>query len=110
MHKYSKKEYFNFLNNLCQENCHDNDCILKSFLARMQPDVRMLVQLKCLQSFAREQKKDLSREDLMKKWVDEGMAEEFSKVYKKFTENKKIAKIDASEIYRTMKKGVNSEY
>ncbi len=110
MHKYCKKEYLKFLDNLCQENCHDNDCILKSFLVRMQPDIRMLVQLKCLQYFAKEQRLTLSREDLMKKWIDEGLAEEFSKIYKKFIEEKKVEDIDANEIYRTIKKGVNSEY
>jgi len=106
MHRYSKEKYLKFLNTFCESNCGDNDCILKSYLVRMQPDVRMLVQLKCLQHFAKEQKRKLSREDLMKKWVNEGLAKKFSEIYEDFVKNKNVDKIDTKELYLTIKKGV----
>ncbi len=106
MHKYSKEAYRKFLDKFCESECSDNDCILKSFLVRMQPDVRMLVQLKCLQYFALEQNKELSREELMKKWVSEGFAKAFGELYEKFIANKTVDKIDAKELYLTVKKGV----
>ncbi len=110
MHNYSKTEYLNFLNNLCEESCSDSECILKSFLVRMQPDVRMLLQLKCLQYFAKDQKESLSREELMKIWVNEGFAGKFCEVYTKTMKNKKVDEIDINELYLTIKKGVNSEH
>ncbi len=75
-------------------------------MTRMQPDVRMLVQLKCLEYFASEQADEISREELMKKWIETGLAKNFSEVYDEFTKNKNIDEIDAKELYLAVTKGV----
>jgi len=103
MQNFSKKEYREFLKTLCQDDCSNDSCILKEFLVRLQPSARMLVQIKCLYFFAKDQKKEVSRENLMKLWVEQGYANKFSEVFDNLDKND-IAKINPKNIYNKLKK------
>ncbi len=103
---YSKDEYRSFLKNLCHDDCTSDNCILKEFLTRMQPNIRMLIQLKCLEYFGKDCNEKLSGEELMKEWVTRGYAERFSDYYDDFVSKKKITDINSKEIYLKIVKGV----
>ncbi len=105
MLNYSKDEYRKFLKRICNDDCSSDNCILKEFLARMQPNIRMLIQMKCLEYFGKDIAGKLSGEELMKEWVAKGYAEKFGEYYDNFVSDAKIEDINPKEIYLKIVKG-----
>lgn len=89
----SRKAYKKMLDELCTEYCNRDYCILKEFLIESHPQPRTLLQMKCLEKFKYLINKDKVEEigwgEAVMKWVADGYAEGFAKVYdddKTFTE------------------------
>lgn len=64
----------------CPHGCY---CTLKEILIRAPRDVRVLVQIKCIEKFKYERsadaKKDIGWEEAFRLWVDEGHAAAFAR-------------------------------
>jgi hypothetical protein len=84
---YKKQQYRNLLNDLCSDYCSpDHYCILKEFFVHSTPSPRLLMQMKCVEKFKYERSQRAGREltwaEAMQQWIDEGLANKFSTVYK----------------------------
>ena len=85
MHR--KQQYRGLLDDICADYCSpDHYCILKEFLVHSAPASRLLMQMKCVEKFKYERSQRAGREvawaEAMQQWVDEGLANKFSQVYK----------------------------
>ncbi len=108
MLKYPKKTYRNFLNNLCKDYNNCSVCMIKEYLTREQPSVRMLLQTKCIEilrlQLTKKAEKELSWDDVMIVWIKNEYAIKFRQEYQKLENIVGIDKIDIKKLYNTIVK------
>jgi len=80
-----KKKYKELLDDICQEeNCNKN-CILKEILVNLHTNPRLLIQLRCVGRFKKLQENikcnEMSWTEAMNEWVSSGKAKKFNEVY-----------------------------
>ena len=90
----NKRKYKEIINNLCDENCINDDCVLKLFVAEQHTSLRLLTQMRCIQRYKltceKLDKRLYTWTEVMNLWVNNGRAEKFAKVY---SEDKKYLQI-----------------
>ncbi len=90
----NKPQYKELLNDICDENCNNEECILKQFLVSAHPSPRLLIQLKCVDRYKRLCEnldcKKMTWAEAMERWVKNGRAIKFAEAY---DENKKYLDI-----------------
>jgi len=97
-----KEEFTEFLYEICADcDCHGPKpyCTLVEFIVTGHKSPRMLMQMKCVEKFRKENHPDVSWGDAFAIWSDEGYAESydelysedlrFRSLYRKITERKK---------------------
>ena len=84
----SKGKYKEILDDLCHKDCPaDKDCILKEFLINAHISPRLIIQIKCVQTYKDEMNKDIPPHMQMgwnkalMRWVTMGYAKQFAEVY-----------------------------
>jgi len=80
-----KKNYKDMLDDVCSDDCSNEDCVLKEFLISSHPSPRLLIQLKCIQRFKNLQENvkcfSMSWAEAINEWVKSGKAKKFNEVY-----------------------------
>ena len=73
------------LDDICNDYCAGEYCILKEVLLKQDISDRTLIQLKCIEKYKYEisnyQKRDIGWEETFQRWVEDGHAEKFAEVY-----------------------------
>lgn len=66
-------------------SCNDGYCFFRRLVETMHPDVRLLVQFKCIEKFKWEEserrKEDIGWHNAGMQWVENGYAKRFADVY-----------------------------
>ncbi len=86
MNREDKKEYAEYLEDICSDYCEPKKyCILKEFLVSSHPSPRLLTQIKCIDKKKFELGKEFNREvkwaEAMELWVEKGYAKKFADYY-----------------------------
>ena len=81
----NEKKFLRVLDELCPEDCKGGYCFYKMFLKEQHPDIRTLIQLKCIEKFkwheSERENKDIGWGEAGMRWVTTGLAKKFAEVY-----------------------------
>lgn len=99
---FNEKRFLAIISEIAEEcHCGKGYCFFRKLIETMHPDMRMLIQMKCIEKFKYEeserQGKDIGWHKAGMQWVDDGLAANFAEVY--------CEDLTVKEIYlRTIKK------
>jgi hypothetical protein len=112
----SKEEYRKIINDICYENCHDEDpcdnkyCILKEVIFHSNYKVDLLYQMACLELFRKDlesarkymgkDSKDIDTNYVVNKWIEDGYNVLFRKYFDK--------SISCKELYQRIIEDIES--
>lgn len=102
MRGFNEKRFHAVISEIAEEcSCSNGYCFFRKLIETMHPDIRMLVQMKCIEKFKYEeserQRDNIGWHRAGMQWVDDGFAKRFADVYDE--------ELTVREIYkRTIKK------
>lgn len=86
MRGFNEKRFLAIISEIAEECCCGKKyCFFRKLVETMHPDIRLLVQMKCIEKFKYEeserQKDDIGWHKAGMEWVDQGFAKRFAEVY-----------------------------
>ena len=86
MRPFNEKRFLEVIREIAQDcDCKDGYCFFREVIMHQHPDLRMLIQIECLEKFkyvrSQKHKKDIGSHSAGQLWVDEGFAKKFAEVY-----------------------------
>lgn len=99
---FNEKRFLAILTEIGEEcACRKGYCFFRKLVETMHPDIRMLVQMKCIEKFKYEESErqgdDIGWHDAGMRWVDDGFAENFADVYDEELAVREVYKLTISK-------------